>query len=413
MAQNKNQSDILIIGGGLAGLTAAALFGARGFSVVCLDSMGTQRPASQSFHVPERQKDGRTTAISYGSSKVLRAAGVWHKLEAQACAIYDIDILDGPSSVLLSFGVKETNAPAFGWIIDNELLRDVLTKHIAAQKNISHITGVTVTHFDTSGNMAIATDDTGKTYKAKLLIGADGQNSSVRKHLNIPVRAWPYKQTALVCVVGHEHSHQNLAVEHFRNEGPFAILPMVDDADGQHRSSVVWTEHGREAAEFLQADLETFEAALQARFPARYGEVKLLSERFSYPLGLKHAYSYIGPRVALVAEAAHKIHPIAGQGLNMGLRDIAVLAGLIEGAADIGAPDVLQNYQRARRPDNVAMAAATDTLNKLFSNKLASIGVMRRVGVRAVAHLPFAKRFFMNQAMGASSNLPDFIEHAA
>jgi 2-octaprenyl-6-methoxyphenol hydroxylase len=231
--------------------------------------------------------------------------------------------------------------------------------------------------------------------------------------MGIGARAWGYHQRAIVCVAEHENPHDHIAVEHFRREGPFAILPMTDAPGGAHRSSIVWTEHGPEKQSALRYGQKAFDAALAARFPEFYGRVRQTGQRFSYPLGLIHAHSYIGPRMALVAEAAHGIHPIAGQGLNMGFRDVAALAGLVTQALadgdDPGAEAVLENYQRQRRCDNMAMAGATDTLNRLFSNDIGPVRLTRRLGLHAVARLPFARQFFMKQAMGAAGLLPPLL----
>ena len=238
-----------------------------------------------------------------------------------------------------------------------------------------------------------------------LVVGADGRGSFVRDFLDIPTRRWDYGQRAVICNIIHENPHENRAIENFWPQGPFAILPMNDDEKGRHVSSLVFTEHGPKSRSLMQLDEEAFLNAVAAKFPAFYGEIDLASPRQCYPLSLIHASRYIGPRMALVADAAHGIHPVAGQGLNLGFRDIGELAGLIAQAAengeDIGSPDVLETYQRRRRPDNVAMAAVTDALVRLFSNNLLPVRILRRAGLRAVSKLPPAKRFFMKNAMGA------------
>jgi len=255
-------------------------------------------------------------------------------------------------------------------------------------------------------------DDT--ILRAKLVIGADGRNSFTRDWMGINTRGWNYHQRAVVCIVHHENPHDNIAIEDFRGEGPFAVLPMMDNEDGNHRSSIVWTEHGSEKDSAVHWDDAAFDAALQERFPDFYGKVSCASRRFSYPLGLIHAHSYIGPRMALVGDAAHGIHPIAGQGLNLGLRDIAALAELIVQAKrdgkDVGSADLLETYQRQRRFDNMAMAAATDTLNKLFSNNITPLRILRKVGLRMVQNVAPARKFFMRQAMGAAGLLPTIVK---
>lgn len=392
MSKNTNY-DILIVGGGLAGLSMACLLGQRGLKIACIDAAD---PA-------KKPQDFRTTAISFGSRKVLACAGIWDKI-AETCAINDIHILDGSSSVLLEFLSAEVQNNTFGWIVDNHDLKSAMMTRMAELKNIDHIAPATVKGFEVQDDHAAVSLENGKTLKGALIIGADGRNSSVRAFMNVRTRQWSYNQRAVICTAGHENPHDNIAVEHFFPEGPFAILPVADDEKGAHRSSVVFTEHGPEKNSLMKLSDEEFEAALAARFPARYGDIKLIGRRVSYPLGLVHAENYIAPRCVLVADAAHGIHPIAGQGLNLGFRDIdaldQILGAAYEKGEDIAAFALLETYQRRRRPDNMAMVAVTDGLNRLFSNNIFPFRVLRRAGLRAVSRLRPAKQFFMKQAMG-------------
>lgn len=393
----KNNYDVLITGGGLAGLSLACLLGTRGIQTACIDQAD---PA-------QKPKDPRTTAISYGSRKVLEKAGIWERV-AQTCAIEDIRILDGSSSVLLEFLSSEADGKTFGWIVDNHDLKTAMLDRLSELKTVTHIAPATVRSFDISPDRAALTLESGETLSAALIIGADGRQSSVRdfmtREYGIRTRQWSYRQRAVICTAGHENPHNNVAVEHFWPEGPFAILPMADDENGTHRSSVVFTEHGPEKYSLMKLTDREFEAALAARFPAGYGDIKLIGRRVAYPLGLVHAADYIAPRMALVADAAHGIHPIAGQGLNLGFRDLDVLDELLAAAheqgQDPGAPALLETYQRRRRPDNMAMIAVTDSLNRLFSNNIFPLRVLRRTGLRAVSRFAPARRFFMKQAMG-------------
>ena len=406
----KKSYDVIVIGGGLAGLTLTALLDASGARVLCLDREAPAIQLKAGF-------DGRTTAISWGSRKVMQAAKVWDALTQDACAIETIQILDGNSPDILTFDSAETGGNTFGWIVENRLLRRALLERAQAAKSADHIAPADVADFARDENKVTVMLKDGRSFAAPLVIGADGRNSFTREWMGIGARAWGYGQRAVVCVAEHENPHGHIAVEHFRSEGPFAILPMTDGEDGAHRSSIVWTEHGPDKKSALRYDQESFDAALGARFPEFYGRVHQIGGRFSYPLGLIHAHSYIAPRMALVAEAAHGIHPIAGQGLNMGFRDIAALTELVSDALkegrDPGAGDVLDNYQRRRRFDNMAMAGATDTLNRLFSNDIGPVRLARRTGLRVVARLPFAKQFFMKQAMGAAGLLPALLRDEA
>ena len=395
-----HDADVIVVGGGLAGLTLAAFLGQSGVSVICIDREDPAATLKAAF-------DGRTTAISWGSRQILEKTGIWERLAPASCPINTIQILDGESPVLLQFAHTEVEGRTFGWIAENLDMRRQMLKAARALKTVLHIAPAVVSDFTVGdGSVAVHLAD-GRVFRAALVIGADGRNSFVREWMGIGARGWSYRQRAIVCTATHEHPHKNIAVEHFRHEGPFAILPMNDDESGHHRSSIVWTEHGPEKGSALRYDQETFDAALQARFPAWYGRVRQTGGRFSYPLGLLHAHNYIAPRMALAAEAAHAMHPIAGQGLNMGLRDIEALAELVaaacESGEDPGGEALLQTYQRRRRLDNMSMAGATDLLNRLFSNDAASLRGARRMGLRFVSRLPAAKKFFMKQAMGLSA----------
>lgn len=409
-AKKSQYHDVVIIGGGLAGLTMTALLASHGIDAVCIDREPPPATLTATF-------DGRTTAISWGSRKVLEAAGIWKMIDDQGCPINTIHILDGDSPLLLSFDSTEVNNRTFGWIIENLALRQALYKRVSSLKDATHIAPAAVSDFTLHDDHVDVHLADGRVIAGRLVIGADGRQSFTREWMNIGTRAWSYNQRALVCNVEHEFPHNNVAVEHFHPSGPFATLPMFDSADGAHRSSVVWTEHCTEKESALHWDQDSFDAGLTARFPDSYGRVRQVGKRYSYPLTLVHAHEYIAPRMALIAEAAHGIHPIAGQGLNLGLRDIAEIATLIEEAVsrgeDPGSDDLLQLYQQKRRLDNIGMAGATDMLTRLFSNDLMPVRAARRLGLRAVARLPFAKQFFMNQAMGAAGILPALIREEA
>lgn len=391
MTRNKNY-DVAIIGGGLAGLTLSCLLGQGGISVACIEQSA-----------PVKNSDLRTTAISFGSRKILEQAGIWKDLEDDACPIEDIRILDGDSPLLLRFMSDDVEGRAFGWIVENTALREALVERTKKIKSVDHIVPAKVTGFDVHDDFVTVHLDT-KKIMASLIVGADGRNSFVRDFMNVRTRSWDYDQRAVICCVSHEHAHDNKAVEHFWPGGPFAILPMSNDTKGRHRSSVVFTEHGPKRKSLMNLSEEGFETALQARFPDDYGQVTMIGKRACYPLSLVHAAEYIAPRMVLVADAAHGIHPVAGQGLNLGFRDVRTLAELALEAhndgQDIGSAELLQEYQRIRRPDNMAMVAVTDGLVRLFSNNITPIRMIRKAGLRAVAKIPAAKQFFMRRAMG-------------
>ncbi len=400
------QTDVIIVGGGHAGCTLAALLSKHGIETTCIDRDDITRSLSPAF-------DGRTTAISYGSRHVIDAAGAWDALESQACPIENIHVTQDGAPTLLHFLAQESGKDAYGWIVENRHLRQSLYAQLRSNPKSMHIPSMSVTAIEQDETSVRATLGNGTQVQGKLLVGADGRNSFVRTACGIGTRGWSYRQRALVCVVRHKESHHNGAVEDFRPDGPMAILPMLDDDAGHHRSALVWTEHCAERHSAMHWDEDSFNAALNARFPARYGPVKAAGTRMAYPLGLVHAHRYIAPRIALIADAAHGIHPIAGQGLNLGLRDIADLAERIIDAAqngrDIGGAGMLDAYERARQADNMLMAGATDLLNKLFSNGFGPLQALRGLGLKATARLPFIQDMIARQAMGMGGQLPSLI----
>lgn len=394
----KTHYDVIIVGGGLAGLSLSCLLGqVKGLRVACID-----RDAPQA----QMGADERTTAISYGSAQILARAKVWDNMVAKGCPIEDIEIYDGDSPLLLQFLSREVEGKPFGWIIPNRHIRSVLMDQMAALDGCSHIAPAKVKDFKVEDDCAHVILEDGSRLSASLIVGADGRGSVVRDFMDVPVRKTDYHQRAVVCFIAHENPHQNKAIEHFWAQGPFAILPMPDDEHGGHRSSLVFTEHNKRGSNSLM-DLSdgAFLHEVRARFPEFYGSINIIgNKRMAFPLSLAHAGEYIAPRMVLVADAAHGIHPIAGQGLNLGFRDLSELATLIDLAVqnggDIGGHGLLETYQRRRRPDNMAMIAATDMLVRLFSTDKRSVKALRRAGLRAVSGLSAAKRFFMHRAMG-------------
>lgn len=387
---SNTQYDVIIVGGGLAGLTLSCLLGRAGIKTACIDQLPTNL----------KNSDLRTTAISYGSRDILRKAGIWQRLDGKTCAIEEIKILDEDSPLLLDFLSAEADGKQFGWIVLNSDLRAAMMDELKTHESVTHIAPAKVKDFSIGEKFANVILENENTLSAKLIVGADGRNSFTREWMDVPVREWSYNQRAIICTAIHEHPHHNVAVEHFWPAGPFAILPMADDEHGNHRSSVVFTEHGPKSNSLMNLSDSEFENALQEKFPSNYGHIKMVGHRAAHELGLVHAMRYTAPRMVLVADAAHGIHPVAGQGLNLGFRDIEALAALLADAADPGDPNLLESWQRQRRFDNMTMAAVTDGLVRLFGSRLPPVRALRRTGLKIVAKLPVAKRFFMKQAMG-------------
>jgi 2-octaprenyl-6-methoxyphenol hydroxylase len=399
---SKSRYDVAIVGGGIAGTTLAAILGDAGLKIALIERQAPSKLSAPAY-------DGRTTAITYGSRQVLNAAGLWAALAPHACPIADIRVADGHSPLFLHFDSREVGDAPLGSIVENRLIRQSLYTRIKNIKTVTQIAPATVTELDGSGPMARLTLEDGREIAADLIVGADGRESFIRGAAGIETVGWKYDQQAIVTIMGHSLRHENIAVENFMAPGPFAILPMIDAPDGTHRSSIVWTDGNEAVPLYMKMSPAQFDAELQRRTGDWLGTVWEIGPRFTYPLQLRHAKRYVAPRVALIADAAHVIHPIAGQGLNLGMRDIACLAELLvdrrRAGLDLGDAGLLAAYEKARRPDNIAFTAATDILDRLFSNDIAPIRLARRVGLGAVNQVPPLRRFFMRRAMGAAGAL--------
>ena len=397
------RARVLIVGGGMAGMTLAAALGTAGVETVIVDRESQTARTTDAFDV-------RTTALSYGTRRLMEGAGLWPKLAPHAAPILDIRIADGHAPVFLHYDHSEVGDEPFGHIVDNRLIRLGQFERLAELPAVTALAGVGVAALDRASGIVTARLEDGRTIKAELVVGADGRGSFVRRSAGIETVTWRYRQKAIACTIAHEQPHNGLAVEHFMPPGPFAVLPVTDDADGTHRSSIVWTEDIKLADRFVALPEDDFNAELQRRTGSYLGAVRLIGRRHVYPLGVLHARTYIAERLALVSEAAHAIHPIAGQGLNMGMRDIAALAEIVADAArlgqDVGGRTGLARYQRWRRFDNVTLVAVTDGLNRLFSNAFPPVQLVRDAGLAVVGRLPPLKRVFMRHAMGVMGELP-------
>jgi len=384
--------EVLIVGGGLAGLTMAIALGKAGVNVACLDR---EAPATQL----KAAYDGRTTALSFATQNILKAIGVWKEIEKHAEPIRDIRVTDGDAPNFLHFPFGAVNGQPFGWIIENQVLRAALVKCAGKLKYVTHMAPAAVTAVEYGEDIASVTLKDGQILHTQLVVGADGKDSFCRQQAGIEVRERPYNQTAIVCTIGHSEPHNGLALENFRPNGPFAVLPMT-----HNRASIVWSDKGELAPHFLKLSEPEFIAELKSRIGDWLGDISLVSGRFAYPLNLLHAKKYTGTRLALISEAAHRMHPIAGQGLNVGMRDVALLAELIVDAVrqgqDAGSPALLKAYERGRKPDTFAMLAGTDVLTHLFSNAHPALRRARRLGLSAVQRTTHTKGFFMRYAMG-------------
>jgi 2-octaprenyl-6-methoxyphenol hydroxylase len=407
-AVETERREMVIGGAGFAGLAlAVALRQALGeaFSVTVADPALRSTPS----------KDPRASAIAAAARRLFEAIGVWDGVEDEAQPILDMVVTDSKLEdtvrpTFLTFGGEVEEGEPFAHMIENRLLIDAL---VAKAKELGiDLRATAVTAFDHRLNAVDVTLADGGAISAKLLVGADGARSQIREQAGIASLGWDYPQSAIVCTVAHERDHQGRAEEHFLPAGPFAILPLTGK-----RSSIVWTESAREAERILALPDDQFHDELEQRFGLHLGELKVTAKPRAFPLGLYTARAFIGERLALIGDAAHIIHPIAGQGLNMGLRDVAALAEAVADAArlglDIGGEDVLERYQRWRRFDTMTMGVATDGLNRLFSNRSDLLRLVRDIGLGLVERMPPLKRMFIREAAGFTGEVPKLLRGEA
>lgn len=404
------RQDVVFAGGGMVGLTLAVALARAGLRVTVIDRETPEAVRALSY-------DGRASAIALGSKRVLEAAGLWAEMAQDASPIWDIRVADGHplrgvSPLFLHYDHRDVGSDPFGWIVENRITRQALHRAAAVTEGLTLLAPAGVDRIDRDGTRAVAVLEDGRRIEADLAVAADGKFSRQRKAAGIRVSGWAYDQVSMVATVRHQRSHNGVAVELFLPGGPFAMLPMTGN-----RSNVVWSEQKDAAARFMAMDDADFLNELSLRFGDWLGEIELAGPRFSYPLSLQQAARYTDTRLALVGDAAHSIHPIAGQGLNMGLRDVAGLAEAVVDAhrlgLDIGSAAVLRSYERRRRFDNVLLAIVTDGLLRLFSNDIAPLRAARDLGLAAVNRFPPAKGFLMRHAMGVVGDLPRMVRGEA
>ena len=397
-------TDILIVGGGLNGPALALALASGGVSVTVIDSRPAPARATLGF-------DGRAYALAIASKRLLTVLGVWPLVADRSQPILQIKTSDGragsgPSPFFLTFDAAEIEEGPMGFMIEDRHLYAAFLAAMAENPHITVISGETVVAQTTTATEAEVTLASGKTLRARLLIGCDGRSSGTAARAGITRTGWSYGQTALVTAIAHEKPHRGIAHQFFMPNGPLAILPLP----GGHHSSIVWSESDATASAIAALPDDQYLAALRPRFGDFLGAISLAGARFSYPLNLTLANSFIAERLALVGDAAHGVHPIAGQGLNLGLRDVAALAQVLVIAArrgeDLGAADVLARYQRWRRFDSTSLALGMDAVNHLFSNDNPILRVGRDLGLAAVNALPALRRGLIRQAAGLTGDLP-------
>ncbi len=399
----EQDADIVIVGGGLNGPSLALALAQAGMRVVVVDALARAARAAPEF-------DGRSYALALASSRVLAGLGLWRDVEAQAQPILEIKASDGRAGegaapFFLHFDHAEMEEGPMGYMLEDRYLRAALLEAMAREPGITQISGVAAVAQEVTERGLLVHLADGRAVAARLLVGCDGRESQTAARAGIGRTGWDYGQTALVCAVAHERPHGGCAHQFFMPAGPLAILPLPGN-----RCSIVWSEATETATAIQALEDDAYLEALRPRFGDFLGEIALAGKRYAYPLRLTIANSFIGPRLALVGDAAHGLHPIAGQGFNFGLRDVAALAEVLILAArrgeDIASPLVLERYQQWRRFDTMMMAVGTDSVNRLFSNDNPILRGLRDLGMGAVSAVPALRRRFMREAAGLSGDLP-------
>lgn len=399
------QRDLLILGGGLVGMTLALAAAKRGFSSHVVDRADPAELTAEGF-------DGRASAISTASWNLFRNIGIAPALEPQACPIATIAVTDRLRPGNIHF-TPQPHEGTLGRMFANRTLRLALFEAARAEPLIAWHARAEVAERQRGDFGVSATLGDGRRLRGALMIGAEGRNSPTRADAGISVARWDYRHRAIIAGITHEKPHDNVAWEIFYPVGPFALLPMRDDADGRHRSALVWTVGEDDAAGTLKLSDRAFLAELERRMDGIFGAITAVGPRSSFPLGFHHTARVTAPRLALVGDAAHGIHPIAGQGLNLGLRDVGALVDVIDEGARLGLEpgdaQLLARYEQWRGLDSFMVALATDGLTRLFGIPGNTASAVRRMGMAGVERLPPLKRWFMDEARGMAGDLPELL----
>lgn len=401
------EHDILIVGGGLNGPALALAMAQAGHSVCVIDALNEKTRKDAAF-------DGRSYALALGSQRLLAAIGVWGRIADKAQPMLDIKVTDGhagdgPSPFFMHFDHAEIEEGPMGFVVEDRHLRRAFLDAMAETKGITQLDGSTVVAQGIEQNGVRVTLDSGAVLTGKVLVGSDGRRSGTAERAGIKRTGWDYGQTALVCAIAHDLPHHGTAHQFFMPPGPLAILPLTGN-----RSSIVWSERTGTAQQINALDDDGYLNVLRPRFGDFLGEIRLEGQRFTYPLNLTIANSFVADRLALVGDAAHGMHPIAGQGLNAGLRDVGALAETLILATrrgeDMGSRLVLDRYQQWRRFDTATLAMATDVFNRLFSNDNPLLRLGRDIGMGVVGAVPALRRNFVREAAGLTGDVPKLLQ---
>lgn len=398
-----HDSDIVIVGGGLSGPILAMALAQSGLHITVIDALDEKVRRNAAF-------DGRSYAVALTSQRLLAGLDLWEAISDHSQPILEIKVTDGragegPSPFFMHFDHAEIEEGPMGYMVQDRHLRRALLDAMAETDSITHLAGETVTAQTVTPGSAQVTLGSGKTLTAGLLVGADGRTSGTASRAGIKRIGWGYGQTALVCAIAHEKPHHGIAHQFFMPPGPLAILPLPGNV-----SSIVWSETAENAAAFHALPDDEYLTMLRPRFGDFLGDISLAGKRYTYPLSLSLAQRLVTDRIALIADAAHGVHPIAGQGLNAGMRDIAALAEVLVDATrrgeDPGSIATLRRYEEWRRFDNTSLAMATDAFNRLFSNDNTALRGLRDIGMGLVNAMPRLRRGFIREAAGLTGDLP-------
>lgn len=405
-----SEADVLIIGGGLVGQTLALALAAHDISTLVVERADPEAHLAEGF-------DGRASAIASASARMLRALGLGDLLDGEGCPIARIEVAEGLHPEILRFDAVaeqgEAAAEPLGIMVENRALRRALLERVRQTPLVRLVAPAAIGTLVRGPAAVEARLADGRQLRAALAVAADGRQSRTREEAGIRIARWSYPAAAVVSMLAHARPHGQVALELFYPSGPFALLPMRDLPDGRHRSALVWTVSRRDAAGVSRLGPRAFAAEVDKRLGGRLGALETIAPPVSWPLGFHHAERYHAERLVLVGDAAHGIHPIAGQGLNLGLRDAAVLAEVLATGArtgiDLGDPALARRYERWRRADNSLTAFATDTLARFFGIPGRPVERLRRFGLGLVERIPPAKRTFAAIARGTAGDLPPLL----
>lgn len=411
-------ADVLLVGGGLVGGTIACALAAQGIAVAVVD---TERPGESQRRRDKTAHDGRVSAVALTSQRLFARIGVWPALQPFATPIRHIRVAEGGSTGFLHYDSREIGGEPFGFMVENRALKSELGLQVTRRAGITLFAPARIAHLARGPFGVEARLADGRTIRAQLVVAADGALSRTRAEAGIGVARRDYGQTAIVCTVHHERPHENIAHELFFPSGPFAILPTrrageSPRAKSWYRSAIVWSDQSAAAPHFAQLDEDDFADEIVRRAGDFLGRIRLDSPIWTYPLRVQFAHRMVADRLVLAGDAAHAMHPVAGQGFNMGLRDAAALADVLGEAKglglDLGAPEVLEKYGRWRRFDNGLMLAMTDGIVRLFSNDVASLRALRGFGLSTVNRIAPLRKLFARHAMGVVGDLPQLMRGA-